>query len=441
MKFQNHLRNEYGKCDLPSNTLQRIREGFLRLNLDVTYAPVRVAENLHWGRIWIDSLRIICEGKGVTPDLAEASAYAELAERLSGGMFYPVFEEQVRFNIPALYNRTASRFLGFEWLPGYIRAHQNELQNPLRIEDLLVNETQLEKKDVEEIKDSRMAENWVDGYSLLEKKKIKVPINFVAYIHGSNGMAAGNTLEEAVIQASCEIFERHVQIGTIKNEMIVPNIDPQSVDVPLIREMIDFFERKNVSIKIKDLSMSDLFPVVGVLYTNKNLPPDRMEHRIMIPGASFTKGEGLTRCFTEGMQGRKSFSAPREQLDRPVIPSSRVANLYLLMRCGVSPKDISFLEQGETKQYKRVKTSDGLLGEIESLKSICSRLNTDCIVVNQTHPVLDFPVVRVIIPGVSDFLPFLNPDILIAKDTKPSSTWRGEEFMGIMESFFSENGK
>ena len=437
MEFQNHKRNEYGKCDVPSNTLRRIKDGFERLNLDVTYAPVDISKNLHWGRIWIDSLRIICEGKGISPEMAEASAYAELTERLSGGMFYPVFEEQVRFNIPALYNKNATRFLDFEWLPGHIRAHQEELQDPLRIEDLLVNETQLKQSDIEEIKNSRMAQNWVDGYSVLRNEKIKVPINFAAYIHGSNGMAAGNTLEEAIIQASCEIFERHVQVRAIKNELTVPGIDTRSVDIPIIKEMIGFFEKKNVSVKIKDLSMGGLFPVIGVLFTNKNLSPDRMEHRIMIPGASFNLDEGLTRCFTEGMQGRQSLLAPRKELDRPVIPSSRVANLYLLMRCGVSPKDISFLERGETIRYNGKKSSDGLLGEIDSLKSICSRLETDCIVIDHTHPVLKFPVVRIIIPGVSDFLPFLNPDILVAKETKPSATWQSEKFAEVMESFFS----
>ena len=70
-----------------------------------------------------------------------------------------------------------------------------------------------------------MARNWVDGYSLTRRETVKVPINFVTYIHASNGIAAGNTMEEAMIQASCEIFERHAQIQTIKPERIAPNID------------------------------------------------------------------------------------------------------------------------------------------------------------------------------------------------------------------------
>jgi hypothetical protein len=108
----------------------------------------------------------------------------------------------------------------------------------------------------------------------------------------------------------------------------------------------------------------------------------------------------------------------------------------MLMRCGVSMKDISFLEQGEDRAYNSIRVKD-ILGEIEEIKRICKLLDTDCIILNHTHPVLNFPVVRVIIPRVSDFLPFLRQDILVAEATKPSTAWRGEEFDKIMQSFFA----
>jgi hypothetical protein len=106
------------------------------------------------------------------------------------------------------------------------------------------------------------------------------------------------------------------------------------------------------------------------------------------------------------------------------------------MKCSISLKDISFLEQGETTTYKNMKIKD-VLGEIEEIKKICEQFDTDCIILNHTHPVLNFPVVRVIIPRVSDFLPFLRQDILVSEATKPSTAWRGEEFSKIMQSFFA----
>jgi len=439
VEFQNHIRNAYGKCDIPFNTIRRIKAGFEALGLELGYASYRVSEDIFWGRIWVDALKIVCLGKGITPELAEASAHAELAERFSGGLFYPVFEEQVRFNLPALYDEETSRFLNYEWMPGYIHAHQDTLENPLRMEDLLARETHLTDEQMADIKESRMAAHWVDGYSLVHDETVKVPINLVAYIHGSNGMAAGNTIEEAIIHASCEIFERHATIQTIKPETIVPTIDTESIDIPLIGALIQFYTGRNVRVVVKDLSLDGLLPVIGVLFVNHNLRSDRLEYRILNAGASFHLDEGLTRCFTEGMQGRTTLQSPRPELDRPVVHRSRVDNLYLLMRCGISLKDMSFLEQGETKQYTASKTPSkiqDLFGELEALRAICRRLKTDCVIVDHTHPTLGFPVVRVIIPRVSDFLPFLGKDILTSEKTKPSAAWRGEEFKTTMRSFF-----
>ena len=436
MEFQNWVRNEFGKCDFPANTIKRIKNGLRKLDLEAGYFTYRVSDNIYWGRTWIDALRVVCVGKGVTPELAVASAYAELAERLSAGLFYPVFEEQVRFNVPALYSEETNRFLNYEWMPGYVHAHQDDLDNPLRIEDLLANENHLTEKDIERIKNSKMAGHWVDGFSVLREEPVKVPVNFAAYIHGSNGMAAGNTIEEAMIQATCEVFERHAQIRIIKPEKIVPSIDPDSVDHPVIKNMTEFYRQNNVDVIIKDLSLDGLLPSIGVLFINKNLPPDRLEHRILIPGVSFNLHEALTRCFTESMQGRETLLACRPQLDKPVVHRSQVNDFYMLMRCSVCMKEISFLEEGETKAYENKKIED-IFGEIEEIKKICRRLNTDFILLDHTHPVLDFPVVRVIIPRVSDFLPFLRQDILVSDNTSPASEGPGEAFGRIMQSFFA----
>jgi hypothetical protein len=364
VKFQNHVRNAFGKCDIPANTVERIRRGFEALGLEVGYEAFRASDHLHWGRTWIDALQIVCLGKGVTPELARASAYAELAERFSGGLFYPVFEEQVRFHLPALLNDTADRFLNFAWLPGYVQSHPDQAPNAIRIEDLLARETHLSDAQMAEIKGSRMASHWVDGYSLLRHDTVKVPINLVAYIHGSNGLAAGNTIEEAIIQATCEIFERHATIQTVGPERLVPTIATDTIGIPLIHELIDFYRERNVQVMIKDLSFGGLLPVIGVLFVNGNLKSDRLEYRILNAGASFYLEEGLTRCLTEGMQGRTTLAAPRPELDRPVLPRSRINNLYLLMRCGISLKDISFLEEGENRPSRSARGARGPQGDL-----------------------------------------------------------------------------
>ncbi len=436
MNFKNHVRNEFGKTDTPKNTIDRIAAGFARLGFDIRYTPFKVAEHIHWSHICVDSIYLECQGKGLTPELAKASAHAELAERFSSGLFYPYFEEQVRFNMPALYGRQTNRFLNYEWLDGYANSHQDQLKDDhVGIESLLRNQPHIDAARIETIKDSRIARHWVDGYSAIQDKTVKVPVNFVSYINASNGLAAGNTLEEAMIQASCEVFERHAQIRIVAPEKTVPSIDKNSLQNNSLKEMISFYERENVEIVLKDLSMDGLLPCIGVLFINRNLRPGRLEHKILVPGVSFDMDEALSRCLTEIMQGRATLRKPTPQFDKPVVQDSRVDNLYLLFKCCISRKDISFLEKGETVAYKNGRRKD-ILAEIEGIKEICRALGTDFIVMDLTHPVLKFPVVRVLMPGISDFLPFVPKDILISPETSPDSAWRGESLKSVMETFF-----
>ena len=115
-----------------------------------------MADHIHWSQIGIDAIKLQCQGKGLTPELARASAHAELAERFSGGLFFQDFEEQVRFNLPALYGRQVNRFLNYEWLDGYVNSHQDNLKDGhLPIEALLGNQPHLFPEAVERIKTAR----------------------------------------------------------------------------------------------------------------------------------------------------------------------------------------------------------------------------------------------------------------------------------------------
>ena len=199
--------------------------------------------------------------------------------------------------------------------------------------------------------------------------------------------------------------------------------------------MISFYEEENVEIILKDFSMEGRFPSIGVLFINHNLRPGRLEHKILVPGVSFNMDEALSRCLTEIMQGRNTLKMPSPNFDKPVMHHSRVENFYLLFKCCISQKDISFLEKGDTITYRNSRCKD-IIAEIEAIKKICRALQTDFIVLDLTHPVLKFPVVRVVLPGISDFLPFVYKDILTSVDTSPDSTWRGERFKSVMETFF-----
>ena len=54
MRLQNHVRNEFYKCDSPENTLNRILSGLDRLGLKADYAGVRITDQRYCWRVLID---------------------------------------------------------------------------------------------------------------------------------------------------------------------------------------------------------------------------------------------------------------------------------------------------------------------------------------------------------------------------------------------------
>lgn len=66
---------------------------------------------------------------------------------------------------------------------------------------------------------------------LRDNKELYFPINIIANIFVSNGMSAGNTQNEARVQALSEIFERYVKIKLLLKEFVCPRCQARSLIV------------------------------------------------------------------------------------------------------------------------------------------------------------------------------------------------------------------
>jgi ribosomal protein S12 methylthiotransferase accessory factor len=293
----------------------------------------------------------------------------------------------------------------YAFLKGYVRAYQDDLESAVRIEDLLGNIGGLTVNDLTRIKASENASHWVDAYSLLSEKTVKIPQLLIRYISGTNGISAGNTIEEAIVQASCEIFERWAMRKVIARE-IVPTIDQGSIENPLFHSLIHDFRKEKLDIVVKDFSLDGLLPCIGILTINKNVPESSVEHRIVQLGASFNREEALMRCFTERAQGRMDYRPLPKYADATCTSPENVTDYYFLLVDRVTDADISYLEEGELRAFPVNEKFTDCLDEIDEIKKICRKLGTDFIVVDHTHPVLQFPTVRVIMPGLSDVMPY-----------------------------------
>ena len=387
MKLQSCRKLNDGRCVSPEETVSRL-EVLLGERFDYRLLEEHVADHLFWAAFFLeDDPDFRSMGKGVSAVRSKAGALAEAAEWLGS--------------------------LNPDTLPGYTAAHQDDIVDPLRIEDLVSHVATVTPPVLESIKCLDSAKHWADGFSLLSGKTLKVPVEYVRQIGGPNGRASGNRIEEAIVHATHEIFERRAHITVLRNRMIVPTIDPQSITHPIIRKQIETLQARGIDITIKDLSFGASLPCVGAYFADPNVSEDVQFHHFFKVGASFDCEEALLRVFTEYTQGRRANEFGKnveiEKVDFRRLPTQpdETDNFLSAFMFGMVPyRDAEFLRQGEIVPFDPGIRYEDCLEDIEAAKEIARSLGKDYIVVDQTNLDFGFPVVQAIIPGYSDILPY-----------------------------------
>lgn len=395
MNLQSRIKIAHGRCIAPSETIARL-ESLIRPRYEYWLHEEAVADHFHWTAMFIDGLDFRSMGKGISAEYSLAGALAEGAEWLT------------------------AREVGD--LPGYTGARQRDVRNALPIEDLVRHVATATPPVIEQIRALDSAWHWVDGYSFCNEREIKVPIEYVREISGPNGKATGNFLEEAIVHATNEIFERRAHITVLRNRMIVPTIDIETIEHPVIRNQIAFIRGKGIDVTIKDLSFGGVLPCIGVYFRDRNIPDDYQFHHFFKVGASFDREEALIRTFTEYTQGRRQNEfIDSEALDREAQLSQLLNHDFRSIKTqeddcdnflssfmfGFVPyRNAEFLTSGEIVPFDCGPQYTDCLDDIAHAREICGTLGKDYIIVDLTHPEIGFPVAQVIIPGYSDVLPF-----------------------------------
>jgi ribosomal protein S12 methylthiotransferase accessory factor len=396
MQFESRRKIAHGRCVLPEETIARL-EALIRPRHAYWLHEETVGPKLHWTALFLeDEPEFRAMGKGVTPEFSRAGALAEAAEWLT-----------VR---------------EVDQLPGYVAAHQDEVENALRIEDLLPHIATATPPVLERIKALDDAKHWVDGWSLRRDETVKVPLEYVRLIGGPNGKATGNYIEEAIEHAVNEVFERRAHVTVLRNRMVLPTIDIETVENPVIRGHIEFIQSQGIEVILKDRSFDGVLPCVGAYFRDPAVPDDYQFHHFFKVGASFNHEEALLRCFTEFTQGRREdefIDGSPEALERLLEADFRQLrtednscdNFLSAFMFGLLPyRDAGFLREGEVVALEADPGHEDCLEDIRHAVGICEMLDKDLIVVDLTDPEVGFPVVQVVVPGYSDVLPFQPGD-------------------------------
>lgn len=144
------------------------------------------------------------------------------------------------------------------------------------------------------------------------------PSNLIENLYLSNGMSAGNTLEEAQVQCLSEIFERAVKREILEGEITLPDV-PEDVlaKYPSIVAGIQGLEEQGFPVLVKDASLGGQFPVMCVTLMNP-----RTGGVFASFGAHPSFEVALERSLTELLQGR-SFEGLND-LPQPTFQSEAV---------------------------------------------------------------------------------------------------------------------
>ncbi|MBE2166369.1 OsmC domain/YcaO domain-containing protein [Acinetobacter oleivorans] len=304
--------------DLPlEETIANMSAILANLGMKIEIASWRNIVPNVWSLHIRDAQSPMCftNGKGATKESALASALGEFIERLNCNFFY-----NDQFWGEDIANAEFVHYPDEKWFkPGpngelpkeILDEYCLEIYNP---DDELLG-THLYDTN------SGNVERGICSLPFVRQSDDEVvyfPSNLIENLYLSNGMSAGNTLEEAQVQCLSEIFERAVKREILEGEIALPDV-PENVlaKYPSIVAGIKGLEEQGFPVLVKDASLGGQFPVMCVTLMNP-----RTGGVFASFGAHPSFEVALERSLTELLQGR-SFEGLND-LPQPTFQSNAV---------------------------------------------------------------------------------------------------------------------
>lgn len=319
-------------------------------------------------------------GKGLTREQAKMSAVGEAIERYCARQFG--YEKIVFKNVQEL-NHTGVQYL-----------------NPNQLFPL------------EELNyDDRNNYEWVTGYDLKTKKKILIPANVVFFPYNAEtklhftsqsttGLASGVTLEEAILQGGCEVFERHNysichKTSNIEGKIVDLHFDYESFfqDISWAKKMTEDFRLHLTLLNVEH----GLHTVHCVLESRKNEFP-KCSHG---SGASFNLNTAIYRAICESLQMRTSQIILKKE--NKLNDSEYL--VYKEWGKGNEKYFCTFLNshvRDTLEITNEKKVTDTLSKQLSALEMFISDSNFNFYVVDLSRKDVPLKVVRIIVPETQD---------------------------------------
>jgi len=334
-------------------------------------------------------------GKGSTAEQGEASALMEAIERYCG-MFQG---NEIR---------TVRRFVDF---PAGDAIHPNDI---LLLSDAQFGHDTADESCSEEGMhrrfDPAVETEWSPVWSLRDERFKYLPTGLLYFFHegpgsnqisaDSNGCAAGNTIEEAILQGFLELVERDAYAIWWYNRLRCPEVDLDKLGDSYIRDLRTAFAAMDRSLWVLDVTSDLGIPsVIAVAHWTE----DSREYIEFAAGAHFDLRIAALRAMTELNQFMAIDRMRRRGAD--VVDQDGSDALPLRKHAYVRPHGKAPARRVQFAKFASLDRRDQVLACVKLVK----RFGLDFLVLDQTRPDIEVPVVRVIVPGLRHFYRRFGP--------------------------------
>lgn len=332
--------------------------------------PLLIQQQHHWG-------------KGMTEDQAYLSGTFEMFERICSGYYGHV--EMIR----AFYEEVKNIAMDVETRIGTVHYDRN-----------------IDRFD------RKLPIDWVWGYSLVKERPILVPASMVYqtkckflgkfHLTTTGGLAAGTTIEDAILQGIMETIEHDAWMIWQTNAITTPKVSCKSIKDPNASRILDEIEEKGFRVIIRYYVTDTQVPVFRTWLVNEK---DYVVYASSGFGANLDSGIALKRSITEAKLAWPSIP-PGENLYYSAKNKTSVletdASLYSLYHFNKTDilKETKVIDFDDIPNLSTGTICGDIKKSIKLIKRAVSK--ADIVVVNLENEIFKIPVVRVISPGLQN---------------------------------------
>ena len=243
----------------------------------------------------------------------------------------------------------------------------------------------------------------------------------------SNGCAAGNNLEEAILQGFMELVERDAVALWWYNRLAKPQVDLDSFDEAYFSQLKQYYQSINREIWVLDLTSDLNIPVFAAISRRCDGAEDIAQDIVLGYGAHFDAQIAISRALTEANQilpsvlgrdadGKTQYPPSADHLAVDWWQTATLTNQpYLVPSDRLNPKVSS--------DYPQI-ASDDLFDDVKLCQKIVEEKGMEMLVLDQTRPDIGLRVAKVVVPGMRHMWNRLAPGRLY--DVPVQQGWLSE---------------